>query len=63
MPGLSEDVLATCGKGRISARDYRDTLIPEALRCRRPTMRGIAATLSEQDMADLAAYYAGEARK
>jgi cytochrome c553 len=28
-----------------------------------PTMRGIAATLSEQDMADLAAYYAGEARK
>jgi cytochrome c553 len=28
-----------------------------------PTMRGIAATLSDQDMADLAAYYAGEARK
>ena len=27
------------------------------------TMRGIAATLSDQDMADLAAYYAGEARK
>ena len=27
------------------------------------TMRGIAATLSEQDMADLAAYYAGETRK
>ena len=28
-----------------------------------PSMRGIAATLSDQDMADLAAYYAGEARK
>jgi cytochrome c553 len=28
-----------------------------------PTMRGIAATLSDQDMADLAAYYAGETRK
>ena len=28
-----------------------------------PTMRGIAATLSDQDMTDLAAYYAGEARK
>src|SRR6266446_5937952 len=28
-----------------------------------PTMRGIAATLSEQDMADFAAYYAGDARK
>ena len=28
-----------------------------------PTMRGIAATLSDQDMADLASYYAGEARK
>ena len=28
-----------------------------------PTMRGIAATLSDQDMADLAAYYAGDARK
>jgi cytochrome c553 len=28
-----------------------------------PSMRGIAATLSEQDMADLAAYYAGEPRK
>jgi cytochrome c553 len=27
------------------------------------TMRGIAATLSEQDMADLAAYYAGDAKK
>jgi cytochrome c553 len=27
-----------------------------------PTMRSIAATLSDQDMADLAAYYAGEAR-
>src|SRR6266576_534722 len=27
-----------------------------------PTMRGIAATLSDQDMADLAAYYAGNAR-
>jgi cytochrome c553 len=27
------------------------------------TMRGIAATLSDQDMADLAAYYAGESRK
>jgi cytochrome c553 len=27
------------------------------------TMRGIAATLSDQDMADLAAYYAGENRK
>ena len=26
-----------------------------------PTMRGIAATLSDQDMADLAAYYAGKA--
>jgi len=28
-----------------------------------PSMRGIAATLTDQDMADLAAYYAGEARK
>ena len=28
-----------------------------------PTMRGIAATLSDQDMADLAAYYSLEARK
>ena len=28
-----------------------------------PTMRGIAATLSDQDMADLAAYYAGDPRK
>jgi cytochrome c553 len=28
-----------------------------------PTMRGIAATLSDQDMADLAAYYAGEKQK
>ena len=28
-----------------------------------PSMRGIAATLSEQDMADLAAYYAGDTRK
>jgi cytochrome c553 len=28
-----------------------------------PTMRGIAATLSDQDMADLAAYYSREARK
>ena len=28
-----------------------------------PTMRGIAATLTEQDMADLASYYAGNARK
>src|SRR4029453_18936186 len=27
-----------------------------------PTMRGIAAPLSDQDMADLAAYYAGETR-
>src|ERR1700741_5446687 len=27
-----------------------------------PTMRGIAATLSDQDMADLAAYYARETR-
>ena len=27
------------------------------------TMRSIAATLSDQDMADLAAYYAGETRK
>jgi len=27
-----------------------------------PSMRGIAATLSDQDMADLAAYYAGNAR-
>jgi cytochrome c553 len=28
-----------------------------------PTMRGIAATLTEQDMADLATYYAGDPRK
>ena len=28
-----------------------------------PTMRGIAATLSDQEMNDLAAYYAGDARK
>ena len=28
-----------------------------------PTMRGIAATLSDQDMTDLAAYYAGDAGK
>jgi len=28
-----------------------------------PTMRGIAATLSDQDMTDLAAHYAGETRK
>ena len=28
-----------------------------------PSMRGIAATLTDQDMTDLAAYYAGEARK
>jgi cytochrome c553 len=28
-----------------------------------PTMRGIAATLSDQDMADLASYYAGDPRK
>ena len=28
-----------------------------------PTMRGIAATLSDQDMADLAAYYAGDPGK
>jgi cytochrome c553 len=28
-----------------------------------PTMRGIAATLSDQDMADLAAYYAGDQGK
>jgi len=28
-----------------------------------PTMRGIAATLTDQDMADLASYYAGNARK
>jgi cytochrome c553 len=28
-----------------------------------PSMRGIAATLSDQDMADLATYYAGDARK
>ena len=28
-----------------------------------PTMRGIAATLTDQDMADLASYYAGEVRK
>jgi cytochrome c553 len=27
------------------------------------SMRGIAATLSDQDMADLAAYYAGETQK
>jgi cytochrome c553 len=26
-----------------------------------PTMRGIAASLSDQDMADLAAYYGGNA--
>ena len=28
-----------------------------------PSMRSIAATLSDQDMADLAAYYAGEPRR
>jgi cytochrome c553 len=28
-----------------------------------PTMQGVAATLSDQDMADLAAYYGREARK
>jgi cytochrome c553 len=28
-----------------------------------PTMRGIAATLNDQDMIDLAAYYAGDVRK
>ena len=28
-----------------------------------PSMRAIAATLTDQDMADLAAYYAGDARK
>ena len=28
-----------------------------------PTMRGVAATLSDQDMTDLAAYYSGDARK
>jgi cytochrome c553 len=28
-----------------------------------PTMQGIAATLSDQDIADLASYYAGDARK
>jgi cytochrome c553 len=28
-----------------------------------PTMRGIAASLSDQDMADLAAYYAGDQGK
>ena len=28
-----------------------------------PSMRGIAATLSDQDMVDLAAYYAGDAPK
>jgi cytochrome c553 len=28
-----------------------------------PTMRGIAATLSDQDMADLAAYYGGDQTK
>ena len=28
-----------------------------------PTMRGIAATLTDQDMADLATYYAGDPRK
>lgn len=28
-----------------------------------PTMRGIAATLSDQDMADLAAYYGGDPTK
>jgi cytochrome c553 len=28
-----------------------------------PSMRGIAATLSDQDMADLAAYYASDVRK
>jgi len=28
-----------------------------------PSMRGIAAALTEQDMADIAAYYAGPAKK
>jgi cytochrome c553 len=28
-----------------------------------PTMQGIAATLSDQDMADLAAYYGREGKK
>jgi cytochrome c553 len=28
-----------------------------------PTMRGIAATLNDKDMVDLASYYAGETRK
>jgi cytochrome c553 len=28
-----------------------------------PSMRGIAATLSDQDIADLAAYYAGNSGK
>jgi stage II sporulation SpoAA-like protein len=32
MQGFPDDVLAVGGKGRISAEDYRDTLIPEALR-------------------------------
>ena len=32
MSGFPEDVLAVRGKGRVSAEDYRDTLIPEALR-------------------------------
>jgi hypothetical protein len=32
VPGFPEDVLAVRGRGRVSAEDYRDTLIPEALR-------------------------------
>ena len=32
MHGFPDDVLAIRGTGRISAEDYRDTLIPEALR-------------------------------
>jgi hypothetical protein len=32
MPGFPEVVLAVRGKGRVSAEDYRNTLIPEALR-------------------------------
>ena len=32
MQGFPDHILAVGGKGRISAEDYRDTLIPEALR-------------------------------
>ena len=40
-----------------SLRDYKKGTRKHA------TMQGIAATLSDQDMADLASYYAGDARK